>query len=91
MRATTGWSLTAAGAGVGVLATVQLSRMVAHGRDYNDMVETYRTTPAGQEPTAASIEAFRQDTLLPQRNRAVVSSLTAAALMAGGLTLSIEF
>jgi len=83
--------MTGVGAGVGVLAAVQLSRMTGYGREYHEMVETYRTTPSGEEPTAASIEAFRQDTLLPQRNRAIGSSLVATALLAGGLSLTVEF
>jgi len=91
LKTTAGWSMAGVGAGVGVLAAVQLYRMAGYGREYNEMVETYRTTPSGEEPTAASIEAFRQDTLLPQRNRAVGSTIAATALLAGGLSLTVEF
>jgi hypothetical protein len=84
-------SLTAVGAGVGVLAAVQLSRMATYGKEYQARADEVLATNDATVLAPAYANEYRTDTLLPQRNRAVTSSLLATALLATGVTLTVAF
>lgn len=86
-----GVSLTAGGAGLGILAAVQLSRMTAYGAEYQDRADKVLATNDASVLAPAYANDFREDTLLPQRNRAVATTTVATALLAAGLTLTFAF
>jgi len=86
-----GVSLTAGGAGLGILAAVQLSRMTAYGAEYQDRADKVLATNDASVLAPAYANDFREDTLLPQRNRAVATTTIATALLAAGLTLTLAF
>lgn len=86
-----GISLTAAGVGVGALATVQLIRMVRYGQEYRDRADAVLATDDASVLAPAHANRYRTETLLPQRNRAVATSLAATALLATGVGLTVAF
>lgn len=86
-----GVSLTAAGVGVGVLAAVQLSRMGEYGEVYESRADEVITTNDASVLAPAYANNYREDTLLPQRNRAVTSTALATALLASGVALTVAF
>ena len=86
-----GVSLAAGGAGLGVLAAVQLSRMTAYGAEYRSRADEVLATNDASVLPPAYANDYRTDTLLPQRNRAVATSTLAASLLAAGLTLTVAF
>ena len=87
----TGVSLTAAGVGVGVLASTQLARMGRYGTEYQARADEVLATDDASVLAPAYASNYRTETLLPQRNRAVASSLVATALLATGVGLTVAF
>ncbi len=87
----TGVSLTAVGVGVGVLAGVQLARMGAMGAEYKSRADEVLATDDASILPAAYANDYRTDELLPQRNRALTSTVLAGALLATGVTLTVAF
>lgn len=86
-----GVSIAAVGAGVGVLAAVQLARMGEYGGIYQDRADAVLATDDASVLAPAYANNYREDTLLPQRNRAVTSTVLATALLATGVTLTVAF
>jgi len=87
----TGVSMAAAGAGVGVVAAVQLAKMGEYAETYQGRVDEVLATDDASVLAPAYANNYREDTLLPQRNRAVTSTLLATALFATGVTLTVAF
>jgi hypothetical protein len=91
LRRASGWTLTGAGASWGILAGVQLARMAQYGKRYQELGDAYLAAPEGGEPTYAQLDGYREGVLLPQRNRAVVSTVGSLLMLGGGVTLLVAF
>jgi hypothetical protein len=87
----TGVSVAAVGAGVGVVAVVQLARMGEYAGVYQGRADEVLATNDASVLAPAYANNYREDTLLPQRNRAVTSTVLATALLATGVTLTVAF
>jgi hypothetical protein len=86
-----GVSLTTVGVGVGVVAAVQLARMGQMGTVYQERADEVIATNDASVLAPSYADNYRDDELIPQRNRAVTTSLLATAFLATGITLSVAF
>ena len=61
------------------------------GREYTSRVEEVNATGDFSVLAPAYANDYREDELLPQRNKAVGLTAASALLLAGGLTLTLAF
>lgn len=88
---TAGLGAAAAGIGLGVVSAVELGRMGAMGREYSERVDEVNAVGDFTVLGPAYANDYREDELLPQRNKAVGLTAASALLLAGGLTLTLAF
>lgn len=88
---TVGLGATAAGIGLGVVSVLELGEMGAMGREYSDRVDEVNAVGDFSVLGPAYANDYREDQLLPQRNKAVGLTAASALLLAGGLTLTLAF
>lgn len=86
-----GMSLTTVGVGAGIVAGVQLARMGQMGSVYQERADEVIATDDGSVLSPSYANDYRNDELIPQRNRAVTTALVATAFLATGITLSVAF
>ncbi len=86
-----GLGATAAGLGLGVVSVLELGEMGAMGREYSDRVDEVNAVGDFSVLGPAYANDYREDQLLPQRNRAVGLTAASALLLAGGFTLTFAF
>lgn len=98
-RGPTWWTLphtggvvaTGVGLGLGVVAAIELAEMGQMGREYNERVETINTARDYELYPPAYANDYRDDQLIPQRNKAVGLTALSAVLLGSGLTLTLAF
>lgn len=86
-----GLGATAAGLGLGVVSILELNRMGAMGREYSARVDEVNAIGDFTVLGPAYANDYREDQLLPQRNKAVGLTAASALLLAGGLTFTLAF
>jgi len=81
----------AAGVGLGIVAAIELAEMGRMGREYSDRVDTVNATRDYSIYAPSYANAYRDDQLVPQRNKAVGLTALSAVLLGSGLTLTLAF
>jgi hypothetical protein len=61
------------------------------GREYSDRVDTVNSTRDYSIYAPSYANAYRDDQLVPQRNKAVGLTALSAVLLGSGLTLTLAF
>ena len=81
----------AAGVGLGIVAAIELAEMGRMGREYTDRVDTINATRDYSLYAPSYANTYRDEQLVPQRNKAVGLTALSALLLGSGLTLTLAF
>jgi hypothetical protein len=82
---------TVAGVGLGVVAAIELAETKQMGDEYNDRVVTVNTARDYEEYPPSYANSYRNNQLIPQRNKAVALTAVSTIMLAAGLTLTLAF
>lgn len=88
---TAGVGASAVGVGLGVVSVIELSKMVTMGQEYAARVDEVNAAQDYSQVPPSYANNYRDNKLLPQRNKAVALTAVSAVLLGSGLTFTLAF